>query len=396
MNTMLKYKLLFLLSLTIACFSGNAQSLEVKAGQNDDDKVKITPMGRIYFDGAFYFDDDTDLSNRVTIPDARIGLKAVYKKWDVKLDLGFGSNKATVKDIHLRYNFSKNSSLKLGHYGEMFGYANWESSSTTKFNGKSGSTSAFESGRVVGLAYSRYENKYWMALGVYSDKGAFSNTTEGDNGYSTAGRLLYTPFKQSGKILHVGLSGTIRKADANGFDEDGKENPRKISYTGSFGPTAIEKRKPLSATITDADYQAKYVAEALGSYGPVFVLAEYYHANVKRKSALPTYKASGGYVMVGFLALGDCYEYGSESGRMKLPKPSSLEIVAQYDYLDLDDDHSGIYGGRENSIAVAANYYLNKLITLKANYYYLKLGHRSVIAPGEKIHSIQARVMVLF
>ncbi|MBB4035637.1 phosphate-selective porin OprO/OprP [Dysgonomonas hofstadii] len=391
-----KYKRILLYITVLASLSVSAQSVDVKIGNGDDDKIKISSMGRIYFDGAAYIEDETELSNGVAIPDVRLGLKAVYKKWDAKLDFGYANSKASAKDIHLRYSFNKNSSIKLGHYGEMFGYESWESTSTVKFNGKTPSTAVFESGRRIGIVYSMWQKKYWLAAGIYGDGDAINNTTQGDDGYAATGRLLYTPFKEDGKILHIGLSGTIRKADANGFDSDGKDNPRSLTYSSYFGTTSIDRNKPLSATISDADYQAKYNAEILGSYGPVFLLGEYYHSNVKRKSALPTYKASGGYVMAGFLAIGDSYSYNSADGRMRLPKPGSLEILARYDYIDLDDNNTGIYGGRMSDWSVGLNYYINKFVTVKGNYSNIKLGNRSVIAAGETVHAIQARVMVLF
>jgi len=396
MKTILKNIKLILPLFLLSCMGVSAQSVDIKVGSGDEDKIKITPTGRIYFDGAVYIEDETELSNGLAIPDVRLGTKAVYKKWDAKIDFGYGSNKVSAKDIHLRYSFNKNSFIKLGHYGELFGYESWESTSTVKFNGKTPSTAVFESGRRIGVVYSRWQKKYWLAAGVYGDGDAMSNSTQGDDGYAATGRFVYTPFTETGKMLQIGLSGTVRTGDANGYDANGNENPRELTYSSALGTTSIEKRKTLSATISDVDFQAKYNAEILASYGPVFFLGEYYHSNVKRKSALPTYKASGCYAMIGFLAIGDNYSYNQTDARMRLPKPGSLELLARYDYVDLDDSNTGIYGGRMSDWSLGVNYYINKLVSVKANYSYIKLGNRSVVAPGETVHALQARVMVLF
>lgn len=75
-----------LASLLLGFISLSAQSVDVKVG---DETIKITPMGRFYFDGAMYLDDETDLGNGVALTDLRLGLKAKYKMFDIKADIGF-------------------------------------------------------------------------------------------------------------------------------------------------------------------------------------------------------------------------------------------------------------------------------------------------------------------
>lgn len=386
-------KKLTLLAAVALCSTVVSAQIEVKAG---DETIKITPSGRVYMDGAFYLDDETKMGNGTNIPDVRIGLKAVYQKWDFKLDMGYANSKVSPKDIHIRYNIDKTSFIKAGYYGELFGYEAWESTAYVKFNGKSPSTGAFESGRRIGVVYERWGKQYWMAAGVYGDGDAVNNTKEGNDGYAATGRFLYTPFKEPGKIFHIGASGTFRKADANGYDEDGKESARTISYAASLGSTAIEKGKPVNATISDADYQAKYNVELLGSYGPLFLVAEYYHTNVERKNSMPAFKGSGAYAQVGFLAIGDNYSYNDIDARLKAPKPKSLELVARYDYLDLNDGHAQIYGGTMSTWAFAVNYYINKHVIAKVNYSHMSMGKKNPFAAGEDVSAIQGRFMIVF
>lgn len=62
--------------LLIGFASLSAQSVDVKVGE---ETIKITPMGRFYFDGATYLEDETDLSNGVALTDVRLGLKPGIK-----------------------------------------------------------------------------------------------------------------------------------------------------------------------------------------------------------------------------------------------------------------------------------------------------------------------------
>jgi len=370
-----------------------SQSVDIKVG--NDETIKLTPSGRIYMDGAAFLEDETDLGNGVALPDIRLGLKAKYKAFDMKVDVGFANNKVSAKDIFLQYNLNKSSYIRGGHFAEPFGIDHMESSGNIKFITANATSNAFSPGRKLGIEYIGWNKYVWVGAGLFGDGDAINNSIEGDDGYSATGRLAFTPSKEEGKILHIGLAGSYRKADASGYAADGSQNPKKIAY-GSSLLTNIEKRKFLNASISDADYQAKYAIELIGAYGPVFLQAEYFHSNVERKNDLAAYKASGAYAQLGFLALGGNYTYSSSWARMGFPKPGSLEFAVRYNYTDLNDDHSQIMGGRMSDISVAANYYLNKYVMFRLNYSNMKLGNKNPIAAGETINSIQGRIQVVF
>lgn len=391
---MLKRKL-SLACLTLLCGLSPvlAQTVEIKTG--GDESVKITPMGRFYLDGASYIEDETDLSNGVYLSDIRLGLKAKYKQFDIKVDIGFAGSKVGAKDVFLQYNLNKSSYVRTGHFAEPFGIDHMESSANIKFITANASSFAFSPGRKLGAEYIGWNKYMWVGAGLFADSDALNNSVDGDDGYSATGRFVFNPLQQPGKIFHVGLSGSYRKADANGYDADGKQNDKVIAYSSRLN-TNIEKRKVLNAVISDADYQAKYAVELMGAYGPVFLQAEYFNSLVERKHDLPAYRASGAYAQMGFLAIGGNYTYSSSWARMGTPKPKSLEFALRYNYTDLDNDHSGIKGGRLSDWSFAANYYLNKYVMFRLNYSYMNVGKNNPLAAGEDISSVQARVQVVF
>lgn len=381
------------LAFMLGVSSLSAQSVDVKVG--DGETIKITPGGRFYFDGATFIEDETDMSNGVSLSDLRVGLKAKYKNWDAKIDVGFASSTVSAKDIFLQYNFNKSSYLRGGHFAEPFGIDHMESSGNIKFLTANGTSNAFSPGRKVGLEYVGWTKNLWFGAGVFGDGDDINNKIEGDDGYAATGRLVFNPLQNPGKIFHVGVAGSYRKADAAGYDASGRDNPKSISY-GSALLSNVDKRKVISAKIADADYQAKYALELIGAYGPVFFQGEYFYSIAERKNDLASYKASGAYGQIGILAIGGDYTYSSSWGRMGTPKPGSLEFALRYNYTDLDDSGSGIKGGRMSDWSFATNYYLNKYITFKLNYNNVSLGKNASLAADETINAIQARVQVIF
>lgn len=368
-----------------------AQDIKVKTGT--DETLKISVGGRIYFDGAVFVDDDTDLGNGVTVPDIRIGVKADYKKWSMKVDMGFARSKVSAKDIFVQYNFKKNSYMRLGHYAEPFSIDAMESSGNIKFLTANTSSSAFAPGRKLGLQYIGWGDKFWASAGVFGD-GAAMDGAEGDDGYAGTARFVFNPLQSPGKILHIGLAGSARVADAAGYT-DGIQNPKTIIYKAGFN-TNVERRTAIGASVGGADYQAKYAVELIAAAGPVYLQSEYFHTNVKAKHGAPSYKASGAYGQIGFLAIGGNYTYSQSWARMGNPKPGSLEFLLRYNYTDLDDVSSDIRGGRMTDASFAANYYINKYMVFKLNYTYMHLGEYANMAVGENISMIQARFQVVF
>lgn len=392
----INFKLAIALILAVAT-NGilHAQSLDVNLG---NETLKVTPSGRIYMDGAAFIQDESDLSNGVNIPDIRLGLSATYGKWTSKVDVGFEKNRVSAKDIFLQYNLSKASYLKGGHYKEPFGMDRMESSRRIKFMTPNASSNAFTPGRKIGLSYTAWTDKLWFAGGVFADGDSMSNSKEGDDGYSATSRVVFNPLKRSGAIFHLGLAGSVRKADANGREEVNgvlTDKTRKIGYSSSL-LSYIENLKPLNVSISDANYQAKYAVELLTAHGPVALQSEYFHTNVRRYNDAATYQAMGAYGQIAVLLKGGNYAYSSSSALLSQLAPKSFELVARFNYTDLDDKGSNIYGGKMRDWSLAANYYLNKYIVFRVNYSYMNMGDYNPALTSENIHSVQGRIQVAF
>lgn len=390
--------LLYILSLFFVDDFINSQTLEIKTGPDNEDKVKVTMGGRIAFDGALYFDDKTTLGNGMTISDVRLTTKMQYKKWDAKIDFGFADKKVNTKDIHLIYNINENSWVKLGYAGEQLGLENWESTAWQKFLTPASSSQVFGSGRQLGLTYVKWNKRIYVSGGFYSDNDALSNSKEGNQGYACVSKFSYDPLSSNGNILHLGISGEYRTGNRDGLDDNNKTK-RIMNYSGDL-ITKVEKKKPLDFTITNVKDQYRFVTELLATTGPIFLLGEYYNLHVNRKKYYHSYNAGGFYIQSGVLIFGDkTYRYNLGDRRLKRPDGKTLEMAVRYDHTDLND---GVYqteilkGGRMSDVSVALNYYVNKYIGFKLNYSNVNLGVYNNYGNKENINLIQGRVIVVF
>lgn len=77
-------------------------------------------MGRVFFDAGVFFNDKTDLGNGVQINDLRLGTQIRFlQHWNVKMELGYGVDKVSIKDIYINYK-TGNHNIRLGITNEPF------------------------------------------------------------------------------------------------------------------------------------------------------------------------------------------------------------------------------------------------------------------------------------
>ncbi|MBK5207974.1 MAG: hypothetical protein JJE44_00535 [Flavobacteriaceae bacterium] len=350
--------------------------------------------GRFYFDAAKYFDDKTDLGNGTELRDFRLGVEVKFEKnWLAKIDAGLAGGVTAAKDIFLQYGIDKVSYVRAGHFAEPFGLDYMESSKATKFLAPNSATEAFAPGRKIGLEYVKWGNKYWLAGGLFGD-GDLNNTSAGDEGYSVTGRFVFKPIIKEGSIVHLGLAGTYRTADAVGFDADGNELTKNIRYR-SRAETHVEGRRFIDAKITNAVAETKYAVEFIGALKPVALQAEYFGASVNREDSFKTYTSNGWYAQASWQITGKNYKYSNSWSRLSDPDPKTLELVVRYNQVDLNDSGADIFGGLQKDISVGLNYHVNKSVKLRLNYSNIDLDEYALNGK-ENFGLIQTRLQFAF
>ena len=155
----------------------------------------------------------------------------------------------------------------------------------------------------------------------------------------------------------------------------------------------VNSTKFVNATVSDVNNTFKVAGEFIGAVGKFSLQGEYFYVQANRKNDLKKYKAWGTYGQIGFLAIGDAYEYATSWARLELPKPGSLELAARYSCLDLNDEDADILGGQQQQLTVGCNYYWKKFIRLRLNYNYAHLD-KHALNGKENFNFISARIQV--
>lgn len=321
-----------------------------------EEKLVIKPSGRILMDAATMSSSDETVNKAATdgmnIPDIRIGMKATYGKWEGKVDVGYARQSLSAKDVFLQYNFDKKNFIRGGYFVHQFGYQSATSSSFKVSMEEPETHSAFGvGGRLLGFMFEHSDDKFMTAASFYTDAQSFKNQTD-KTGYQGAGlmtRLVYHPFIEKGKLFQVGVGLNYELPSQNAANMEWK----------SPYPTRVASINAIGAKFTDAKNDFKLSTELMAAKSHVGLEAQYIYMNVNRRDNQPSYKAWGAYGNLRFL-LNNEYEYVKGDAGIATPAPKSWELVAAYNYTDMNDE--AFKGGKLSDWALTMNYYINKYV----------------------------------
>lgn len=340
------------------------------AANAQENKLVVKPSGRILMDAAFLSSSnkavDEQCVDGVNIPDIRIGMKVSYGKWEGKADIGYARGSVSPKDIFIQYNFNKQNFLRGGYFVHQFGYQSATSSSFKVSMEEPETHSAFGvGGRLVGLMYEHSDNKFMGTGSVYTDAQSFKKQTN-HTGYQGTGfltRLVYHPLIEKGNLFHVGIGLNYELA---------AENRSNMEFKAPY-PVRVAGINAIGAKITDAKNDFKFSGELMAAKGHVGIEGQYIFMNVDRKGDAKSYKAWGAYGNLRFL-LNNEYEYVKNDAGIATPAPKSWELVAAYNYTDMNDAKAGFHGGKLSDWALTMNYYINKYMIWRVSGHIVRAG----------------------
>lgn len=340
------------------------------AANAQENKLVVKPSGRILMDAAFLNSSnkavDEQCVDGVNVPDIRIGMKVSYGKWEGKADIGYARGSVSPKDIFIQYNFNKQNFLRGGYFVHQFGYQSATSSSFKVSMEEPETHSAFGvGGRLVGLMYEHSDDKFMGTGSVYTDAQSFKKQTN-QTGYQGTGfltRLVYHPLIEKGNLFHVGI----------GFNyELAAENRSNMEFKAPY-PVRVAGINAIGAKITDAKNDFKFSGELMAAKGHVGIEGQYIFMNVDRKGDAKSYNAWGAYGNLRFL-LNNEYEYVKNDAGIATPAPKSWELVAAYNYTDMNDAKAGFHGGKLSDWALTMNYYINKYMIWRVSGHIVRAG----------------------
>lgn len=340
------------------------------AANAQENKLVVKPSGRILMDAAFLNSSNKTVDEQcvdgVNVPDIRIGMKVSYGKWEGKADIGYARGSVSPKDIFIQYNFNKQNFLRGGYFVHQFGYQSATSSSFKVSMEEPETHSAFGvGGRLVGLMYEHSDNKFMGTGSVYTDAQSFKKQTN-HTGYQGSGfltRLVYHPLIEKGNLFHVGIGLNYELA---------AENRSNMEFKAPY-PVRVAGINAIGAKITDAKNDFKFSGELMAAKGHVGIEGQYIFMNVDRKGDAKSYNAWGAYGNLRFL-LNNEYEYVKNDAGIATPAPKSWELVAAYNYTDMNDAKAGFHGGKLSDWALTMNYYINKYMIWRVSGHIVRAG----------------------
>lgn len=340
------------------------------AANAQENKLVVKPSGRILMDAAFLNSSnkavDEQCVDGVNVPDIRIGMKVSYGKWEGKADIGYARGSVSPKDIFIQYNFNKQNFLRGGYFVHQFGYQSATSSSFKVSMEEPETHSAFGvGGRLVGLMYEHSDDKFMGTGSIYTDAQSFKKQTN-QTGYQGTGfltRLVYHPLIEKGNLFHVGIGLNYELA---------AENRSNMEFKAPY-PVRVAGINAIGAKITDAKSDFKFSGELMAAKGHVGIEGQYIFMNVDRKGDAKSYNAWGAYGNLRFL-LNNEYEYVKSDAGIATPAPKSWELVAAYNYTDMNDAKAGFHGGKLSDWALTMNYYINKYMIWRVSGHIVRAG----------------------
>lgn len=340
------------------------------AANAQENKLVVKPSGRILMDAAFLNSSnkavDEQCVDGVNVPDIRIGMKVSYGKWEGKADIGYARGSVSPKDIFIQYNFNKQNFLRGGYFVHQFGYQSATSSSFKVSMEEPETHSAFGvGGRLVGLMYEHSDDKFMGTGSVYTEAQSFKKQTN-QTGYQGTGfltRLVYHPLIEKGNLFHVGIGLNYELA---------AENRSNMEFKAPY-PVRVAGINAIGAKITDAKNDFKFSGELMAAKGHVGIEGQYIFMNVDRKGDAKSYNAWGAYGNLRFL-LNNEYEYVKNDAGIATPAPKSWELVAAYNYTDMNDAKAGFHGGKLSDWALTMNYYINKYMIWRVSGHIVRAG----------------------
>lgn len=335
-------------------------ALVSSAKAQEEDKLVVKPSGRILMDAGLFDANNYNekFNDGMAIPDMRVGFKAKYGQWSGKVDIGYAYGNVSMKDVFMENNLGKHDLIRVGYFVHQFGLQSATSSSFKISMEEPQSNQAFFNSRLLGAMYVHSKDQFFGTLSFFEETEAMKRNSNqlGNNGVGMMSRLVYRPWREPGKIFHIGISGAF---ETPRYNSNAELNHHSFVLSSNF-PTRIASVAAQSATISDAKVMYKFTPEMNVAIGRLAIETQYYYAQVNRNNGQKNYKASGAYGLLRGLVKGTNYKYTDSDCGIATPDPGSMEVVLAYNYTDLSDHNAEILGGRLSDWSATFNYYLNK------------------------------------
>ena len=255
--------------------------------------------------------------------------------------------------------------FRVGYFKTYVGFEGYTRTRNDTFLETALPVAAFYEGRRSGASWEFERPSFRIDLAAYGGQ-----DLQGDNDGSTlTGRLAWTPFKQPGNVLHLGVTASEENPDAATLNGKGQTVIPSIRVRAVPDVFLTSTRFVDTGTIPNVDRIERRGLEGVWIHGPWSLQGEYLEQDVRRSGGKPTVSGNGAYAFGSWVVSGESRPY--ESGQVANLKPShawgAIELLARYDTVDLNDAGAGVHGGKQHDWTLGANWYLLTHFRLQAN-----------------------------
>lgn len=326
-------------------------------------------FGRAQFDYNFARSDETedfDISN-TQIRRLRLGAKGDFGdnlKYKLQVNWDEGGD-VTAEDVYVEWSpdVLNGWAIQLGHFKTQNSFDEINSSKYTTILERAAFTDAFELDRRLGIALRNFGDNYSVEVGAFLTN--LDNVSGNEEGWAASGRVTYSPILEDDLKVHLGASFRYR----NQGDDDNLLEFRQRPFT--------ENTDRIISTGNIAETDTFLQAEVIAQYRQFWVASEYAVTLANTDLGLagvgdPTF--TGWYAETGFYIGGDRVYKKGKFDRPTIDRPvtkggyGAFSGTLRYDTLDLNS--SGIEGGTQDTVAVAADWWPTRYTRLSINYFY--------------------------
>lgn len=347
--------------------------------ESADKQFKLKFGGRIMWDNAFFFQDDTlesiygELHNGTEFRRVRFyNSGTIYGNVGYKLQLDFAGGRVTFKDVFITIkDIPFIHQLTFGHFKEPFHFEALTSSKYITFMERALPVDMGPE-RNVGLMANGecFSDRFGWQVGVFRHADGAGNDVMANDGFALTGRLTGLPYvnEDRTKLIHIGGSFSYRKRNDGMYSLEARpESHLGLKYVKTGD---IEIANTLLVN-----------GEAAVVLGPFSIQGEYTQSNVRSNGMLVTDQTfKSFYTEASYFLTGEHRPYeGSYEGFGRIKPKHNLgddgcgawQIALRYSSMNLnggDPLQGGVEGGVLSDITAGVNWYLNPVTRIMFNY----------------------------
>ena len=321
-------------------------------------------------EGGYVYNDGTAFRR------LRLGFEGTAFKWfNYRAEVDFAGNAVNITDAYLQYTKIPKTVLTVGQHKAPFGLESNNSDNYNVFLERGMFTNAFGNAgaeRRIGIsaAYAPKENIN-IAGGLFGDNESISRGSGAAPGESWGvnGRATWEPVFDTGKIIHLGVSGFYRDRLKSGDTPDTvrlNDRPNIRIDNGNIADSGV---------ITNVRSMHYAGIEAAGVFGALTVAGEAGRLWLDRFGA-DNARFSGYYGYASYMLTGETRPF--KAGNFDRIKPfkelgdgglGAFELALRYDHIDLADTPIlARAGNKASSVTAGLNWYFNPYAKVMVNW----------------------------